>query len=178
MTTSSPSTARLASTVIDSPVGPLTIVASDRGLRAVLWPDDDRIATEPARDDPDHPVLAIAVEQLAEYFAGERETFDVALDPLGTDFQRSAWEALRGIPYGTTVSYGEQAARMGDRRKARAVGAANGRNPISIIVPCHRVVGSNGSLTGFAGGVDTKAWLLAHERRVVSGAGTSGTPGM
>ena len=90
------------------------------------------------------------------------------LDPVGTDFQRAAWEALRTIPYGVTVSYGDQADRMGDRRKARAVGAANGRNPISIIVPCHRVVGANGSLTGFAGGVDTKAWLLAHEQQTSS----------
>jgi len=92
----------------------------------------------------------------------------VSVDPVGTDFQRSAWDALRTIPYGTTVSYGEQAERMGDRRKARAVGAANGRNPISIIVPCHRVVGANGALTGFAGGVDTKAWLLDHEQRMTS----------
>ncbi len=88
------------------------------------------------------------------------------LDPIGTDFQQIAWAALRTIPYGETISYGEQAARLGDRRKARAVGAANGRNPISIIVPCHRVVGSTGALTGFAGGLHTKAWLLDHERDV------------
>jgi methylated-DNA-[protein]-cysteine S-methyltransferase len=156
----------LFSTVVDSPVGALTIVASDAGVRAVLWPDDDpkRVRVPDAVDDPTHPVIAAAASQLEEYFAGTRTTFDVALDPVGTDFQRAAWEALRTIPYGATVSYGDQADRMGDRRKARAVGAANGRNPISIIVPCHRVVGANGSLTGFAGGVDTKAWLLAHER--------------
>ena len=157
----------LFSTVIDSPVGTLTIVASDAGLRAVLWPDDDpkRVRVPDAVDDPAHPVIAVAASQLEEYFAGTRTTFDVPLDPVGTDFQRAAWEALLTIPYGVTVSYGEQADRMGDRRKARAVGAANGRNPISIIVPCHRVVGANGSLTGFAGGVDSKAWLLAHEQR-------------
>jgi methylated-DNA-[protein]-cysteine S-methyltransferase len=156
----------LFSAVVDSPVGTLTIVAGDAGVRAVLWPDDDpkRVRLPDAVDDPTHPVIAAAASQLEEYFAGTRMTFDVPLDPVGTDFQRAAWEALLTIPYGVTVSYGDQADRMGDRRKARAVGAANGRNPISIIVPCHRVVGANGSLTGFAGGVDTKAWLLAHER--------------
>ena len=157
----------LFSTVVDSPVGALTIVAGDRGLRAILWPDDEprRVQLADPIDDPSNPVVAAAVAQLAEYFAGERTQFDLPLDPVGTEFQRSAWEVLQAIPYGTTVSYGEQAERMGDRRKARAVGAANGRNPISIVVPCHRVVGANGALTGFAGGTDTKAWLLAHERR-------------
>jgi methylated-DNA-[protein]-cysteine S-methyltransferase len=117
-------------------------------------------------------VVATTVAQLTEYFDGERQEFDLPLDPIGTEFQQAAWSALRTIPYGTTVSYGEQAARMGDRRKARAVGAANGRNPISIVVPCHRVVGSNGSLTGFAGGLDTKAWLLDHERGLLSRLGS------
>jgi methylated-DNA-[protein]-cysteine S-methyltransferase len=160
----------LFSAVIASPVGPLTIVASRDGLRAVLWPDDDhRVRLDPTTAAPDHAVVVEATAQLGEYFAGDRQDFDVPLDPVGTDFQRSAWDALRTIDYGTTISYGEQAARMGDRRKARAVGAANGRNPISIIVPCHRVVGANGALTGFAGGVDTKAWLLAHEQRVAAG---------
>lgn len=160
----------LFSTVIDSPVGALTIVASDGGVRAILWPDDDpaRVRLDDTTDDSAHPVIAATVRQLSEYFAGRRTEFDVALDAVGTEFQRSAWASLRTIPYGTTVSYGEQAEQMGDRRKARAVGAANGRNPISIIVPCHRVVGANGALTGFAGGVDTKAWLLAHERRMTS----------
>jgi methylated-DNA-[protein]-cysteine S-methyltransferase len=153
--------------VTDSPVGPLTIVAGDGGVRAILWPGDDpaRVRLSAVADDPRHPVVAATLEQLGEYFAGRRTDFDVALDPIGTEFQRSAWSALRTIPYGTTVTYGEQARRMGDRRKARAVGAANGRNPISIIVPCHRVIGADGSLTGFAGGTDTKAWLLAHEQR-------------
>ncbi len=158
---------QLFSAVIDSPVGALTVVASDDGLRAILWPDDDpsRVRLDDTIDDPSQPVIVATVSQLAEYFAGERTEFDVPLDPVGTEFQRVAWDALRSIPYGTTVSYGEQAERMGDRRKARAVGAANGRNPISIVVPCHRVVGANGALTGFAGGTDTKAWLLAHEQR-------------
>lgn len=160
----------LASTIVDTPVGPLTLVASDAGLRAVLWPDDEgRVAVAGATEQPDHPVLLVAAVQLDEYFAGRRQDFDVPLDPVGTEFQQAAWQALRTIHYGSTISYGEQAARMGDRRKARAVGAANGRNPISIIVPCHRVVGADGSLTGFAAGVDTKAWLLDHERQVVAG---------
>lgn len=159
-------TQQLATTTVDSPIGRLTIVASDRGLRAVLWPHDDpaRVDVGDVGEQPDHPVVARAVVQLTEYFAGVRRSFDVPLDVVGTAFQRAAWDALRTIDYGTTVSYGEQAARMGDRRKARAVGAANGRNPVSIVVPCHRVVGADGSLTGFAGGVETKAWLLAHER--------------
>jgi len=159
----------LVSTVMDTPVGPLTIVVSAHGVRAILWPDEDPGRVRPATGstDPDHPVVVATVAQLTEYFDGVREEFDLPLDPVGTDFQQAAWSALRTIPYGTTVSYGEQAARMGDRRKARAVGAANGRNPISIVVPCHRVVGANGSLTGFAGGIDTKAWLLDHERRLL-----------
>jgi methylated-DNA-[protein]-cysteine S-methyltransferase len=158
----------LYSSTVDSPVGLLRIVASGVGVRAVLWPTDDpkRVPLDDVEGDDEHPVLVAAAQQLEEYFVGERRDFDLPLDPAGTDFQQSAWMALRSIPYGSTVSYGEQAAQMGDKRKARAVGAANGRNPISIIVPCHRVVGSNGSLTGFAGGIDTKDWLLTHERRI------------
>jgi methylated-DNA-[protein]-cysteine S-methyltransferase len=161
-----------ATVVVDTPIGPLTLVASGRGLRAVMWPDEElgRVrldATDAAAaGTPAEAILQTASEQLGQYFDGERTTFDVALDPVGTDFQQTAWAALRTIPYGETISYGEQAARLGDRRKARAVGAANGRNPISIIVPCHRVVGSTGALTGFAGGLSTKAWLLDHERAV------------
>ena len=101
----------------------------------------------------------------SEYFAGDRREFDLPLDPVGTEFQQQAWlRAAHAFPYGETISYGEQAARLGDKNKSRAVGAANGRNPISIIVPCHRVVGSTGKLTGFAAGVDAKAWLLQHEQ--------------
>jgi methylated-DNA-[protein]-cysteine S-methyltransferase len=151
-----------------TPVGILTLVASDRGLRAVMWPDerDGRVplpavsGAGPAAE----RILTEAVRELDEYFAGERTEFDLPLDPVGTPFQQQAWEVLRTIPYGQTMSYGEQAARLGDRNKSRAVGAANGRNPISIIVPCHRVVGSTGKLTGFAGGLDAKEWLLRHER--------------
>jgi methylated-DNA-[protein]-cysteine S-methyltransferase len=159
-------------TAMPSPIGTLTIVADDHAVIAIRF-DTDRDRERPdviaAADRVDHPVLSAAVAQLTEYFAGERTHFDLPLAPTGTAFQQQAWEALRRIPYGSTVSYGEQAAAMGDRRKARAVGAANGQNPIPIVVPCHRVVGANGHLTGFAGGVDTKAWLLDHERRVVAG---------
>ena len=161
-----------ATTVIDTPIGPITLIASDLGLRAVMWPGEQPgrvrldVAGGPAASTAATAILETASDQLAEYFEGDRTEFDVPLDPVGTEFQQAAWTALRTIPYGETISYGEQAARVGDRRKARAVGAANGRNPISIIVPCHRVVGSNGSLTGFAGGLDNKAWLLDHERSV------------
>jgi methylated-DNA-[protein]-cysteine S-methyltransferase len=170
---------QLFSTVIDSPVGALTIVASDDGLRAILWPDDDptRVRLADTIEDASHPVIAATAGQLAQYFDGERTEFDVPLDPVGTEFQRAAWAALCSIPYGTTLSYGEQADRMGDRRKARAVGAANGRNPISIVVPCHRVVGANGALTGFAGGTQIKAWLLDHERRQLSREARHGVTG-
>ena len=161
--------------VVPTPIGPLVLVASSKGLRAVLWSSEDAIRVRGGAVDPVAPgsdgtpcsaeaVLQQAAEELEEYFAGTRRSFDVPLDPVGTAFQQQAWAALRTIPYGETVTYGEQAERLGDRRKARAVGAANGRNPISIIVPCHRVVGSNGALIGFAGGLDVKAWLLDHER--------------
>jgi methylated-DNA-[protein]-cysteine S-methyltransferase len=157
-------TETLHRTTVESPIGPLTITASERGIRSILWPDDQR-PIEAGGTVSSAPVLEEAARQLAEYFAGERTTFDLPLDAVGTSFQRQAWDVLRTIPYGSTMTYGEQAARLGDRNKARAVGAANGRNPISIVVPCHRVVGSTGALTGFAGGLDTKAWLLTHEQR-------------
>jgi methylated-DNA-[protein]-cysteine S-methyltransferase len=154
---------------IDTPVGPLTLLASDAGLRYVLWRGDSVDPAGDVVDDPDHPVLVAVIAQLEEYFAGERQEFDLPLDPQGTPFQLAAWEALRTIRYGETVTYGEQARRLGDARKARAIGAANGRNPISIIVPCHRVIGSDGSLTGFGGGIENKAWLLTHESSVLRG---------
>jgi len=160
-------------TTTDSPVGHLTLVASDAGVRAILWEAEGehvrvRFATAGAVEQPDHPVLTDAVGQLGQYFAGERREFDLPLDTVGTEFQRSAWTALRTIPFGATVSYGEQARRLGNPKAVRAVGTANGRNPVSIVVPCHRVVGSDGSLTGFAAGLETKAWLLDHERDVLA----------
>jgi methylated-DNA-[protein]-cysteine S-methyltransferase len=160
-------------TLYDSPLGTLTLVASEAGLRAVWWPDDARSQVPGDRDDA-HPVLAQAVAELDEYFAGTRQGFDVPLDPAGTPFQLAAWEVLRGIPYGTTITYGEQARRLGDPAKARAVGAANGRNPLSIIVACHRVVGTSGALTGFAGGMDAKRWLLDFEQVHSTEAVTAG----
>ena len=156
-------------TTMDTPIGELTLLATDDGLVAIDWHDDLGHHTDVPDGDvddvaaSDHPVLRTVVEQLGEYFAGERTEFDVPLAAAGTPFQHEAWAALVRIPYGETVSYGEQAMMLGDKNKARAVGAANGSNPIPIIVPCHRVVGSNGKLTGFAGGLDTKAWLLDHE---------------
>ena len=158
----------LSTTTMSTPVGELTLVASERGLRAVLWPNERpgrvQLGESTVGNATADAVLAEAVRQLEEYFRGERRAFDLPLDPVGTEFQQQVWQVLRTIPYGQTISYGEQAARLGDKNKSRAVGAANGRNPISIIVPCHRVVGSTGKLTGFAAGVDTKDWLLRHEQ--------------
>jgi methylated-DNA-[protein]-cysteine S-methyltransferase len=155
-------------TTIDSPIGTITLVADDAALVEVHLPDEKPAAVSVAGDTTPsgHQVLAQAVSELREYFAGERVEFDVPLSPRGTAFQLAAWQALRTIPYGETVSYGEQARRLGDRNLARAVGAANGRNPLPIVVPCHRVVGANGHLTGFGGGIECKAWLLDHERSV------------
>ncbi len=154
-------------TSVDSPIGPITLIADDEALVEVRFPKEGW-RVDGAVPAPDHPVLRQAAQELTEYFDGQRTDFDVPLDPRGTAFQRSAWEALRTIPYGETVSYREQAKRLGDVGKARAVGAANGRNPLPIIVPCHRVIGSNGHLTGFGGGIESKAWLLDHERSVLN----------
>ena len=152
-----------------SPVGDLRIIASERGLRAILWGAEDvaRIAyvDEAELVEGRTPLLDRAVAQLDEYFAGTRREFDLPLDPEGTPFQHSVWTVLRTIPYGTTISYGQQARQLGDLNKARAVGAANGKNPLSIVVPCHRVIGSGGHLTGFAAGLEVKSWLLDHERQ-------------
>jgi len=156
-----------ASCVVASPVGPLTVTATDDAVVSIAFGD----TTDGASDEPrDHPVLRAAAAQLEEYFDGARTEFDLPLAPEGTRFQTEAWAVLRDIPFGETITYGEQARRLGDRNKSRAVGAANGKNPIPIVVPCHRVVGSNGHLTGFAGGIDTKAWLLDHELRVRTGS--------
>lgn len=156
-----------ATKTMTSPVGVLTLVASDKGLRAILWENDDpdRVKMEPLAEMPDHPVLVEVAKQLAEYFAGQRNRFDAPLDFGGTDFQKSVWAALLTIPFGETRSYADIARQIGRPTAMRAVGAANGRNPISIIAPCHRVVGSNGTLTGFAGGLAAKAYLLQHEGR-------------
>jgi len=156
---------------ISSPVGELVLAASGAALTGVYFPTSRHGPPPTERtgwveDDgrgPAGEVLARTRQQLAEYFARTRTTFDIPLGPPGTPFQRRVWGALRAIPYGTTLSYSELARRLGDVRATRAVGAANGRNPIPIIVPCHRVVGADGSLTGFGGGLDRKRWLLEHE---------------
>jgi methylated-DNA-[protein]-cysteine S-methyltransferase len=150
----------LSTSTVETPIGELRLVGSGTGLRAVLWPG--RSFPEPLEENGSS-LLADAAGQLEEYFAGTRERFSLPLDLRGTDFQRAAWLALADIPYGRTVSYAEQAHRLGRPRAVRAVGAANGRNPVPIVLPCHRIVGSDGSLTGFGGGLDVKRALLEHE---------------
>jgi methylated-DNA-[protein]-cysteine S-methyltransferase len=146
-------------TVVDSPIDPLLLVGDERGLRELAMaphsPPDDAV-----RDDD---ALGHAAAQLEEYFAGERTRFDLPLSPVGTPFQLRVWAELREIPYGGTTTYGRIATDLGQPTASRAVGLANGRNPIAVIVPCHRVIGSDGSLTGFGGGLDRKRWLLEHE---------------
>jgi methylated-DNA-[protein]-cysteine S-methyltransferase len=149
--------------LISSPLGDLLAVRDDDGLSGLYLPTGkrpQRPAADWQRRDAD---LADVAEQLAEYFAGTRREFELTLRPRGTEFQRRVWAALREIPYGETRSYGEIAAELGVPGAARAVGLANGRNPISIIVPCHRVVGATGALTGYGGGLPAKQWLLGHE---------------
>jgi len=159
----------LHSTTHPTPVGELTLVASDQGLRAVVWPTSSlkraRVTGRPRRNS-DHPILQTTTRQLDEYFAGERTTFDIPLDLDGTRFQVAAWRSLAQIPFGSTTTYGHQAAGLGIPTAARAIGAANGANPVCIVLPCHRVIGSDGSLTGFGGGLPVKRWLLDHEARV------------
>ena len=156
----------LAYKTIESPVGQLKLVASDKGLVAILWENDSprRVRLTDLIANEKHPVLIETERQLREYFAGKRKAFSVALDMRGTRFQQDVWAALLAIPFGETRSYGQLAKQLGNPRASRAVGAANGKNPVSIIVPCHRVIGSSGKLTGFAGGLDTKAHLLNLER--------------
>jgi methylated-DNA-[protein]-cysteine S-methyltransferase len=156
----------LACKFIETPVGKLKLVASDHGLVAVLWENDrpSRVRLSELVENDEHPVLVQTERQLREYFSGKRKAFSVALDMRGTHFQKDVWEALLVIPFGETKSYGQLAKQLGNPRATRAVGAANGRNPISIIVPCHRVIGSSGKLTGFAGGLDVKAHLLSLEQ--------------
>lgn len=161
----------LRSTTHPTPVGTLTLVASDRGLRAVLWPrlSPKRAGISPRpRHDPDHPILQRTMRQLDEYFAGSRTSFDLPLDLEGTRFQLAAWRSLADIPFGATTTYGQQAAALGIPTAARAVGAANGANPVCIVLPCHRVIGANGSLTGFGGGLPVKQWLLDHEAQLLT----------
>jgi methylated-DNA-[protein]-cysteine S-methyltransferase len=156
----------LATKTTRSPVGELKLVASDRGLVAVLWPGDGprRVRLDDTVMDEKHPILIETAGQLSEYFDGRRKRFSIPLDMRGTPFQKDVWNALLRIPFGDTRSYQQLANQLGNPQATRAVGAANGRNPISIIVPCHRVIGSSGRLTGFAGGLEVKARLLELER--------------
>ena len=150
-----------------SPVGELTLVASAYGLTAVLWENDNpkRVKLAELKLANDHPILKQTRQQLQEYFEGLRQTFDLPLDMHGTAFQKAVWHALLTIPYGETRYYAQIAEQINHAQAMRAVGAANGKNPLSIVVPCHRVIGSNGKLTGFAGGLQAKAYLLALERK-------------
>lgn len=149
-------------TTLPSPLGPVVLTGSDDGLAGVYFgPRAPQHAAGLRRDDA---AFRRAAEQFADYFAGTARTFDLPLAASGTPFQMRVWELLREVPYGTTTTYGALAARLGKPGASRAVGLANGRNPVGVVVPCHRVIGSDGRLTGYAGGLDVKRWLLAHER--------------
>lgn len=150
-------------TTMPSPVGELTIAADDLGITAVAFPGDISVPKDAAAN----PLVREAERQLRAYFAGKLTRFDLPLNPSGTVFQKSVWQALCAVPHGATASYGEIAAAIGNPKASRAVGLANGRNPIAIVVPCHRIIGRDGSLTGYGGGLDRKRWLLAHEQRAV-----------
>lgn len=151
---------------MDSPVGALKLVAHDQALVAVMWDNENhkRVRLAELVEDRQHPMLRKVKQQLEEYFAGQRQQFDLPLDFQGTAFQQQVWQALLSIPYGETRSYKEIAVQLGNEKAVRAVGAANGKNPISIIAPCHRVIGSSGALVGFAGGLDKKQILLSLEQ--------------
>lgn len=157
---------------IMTPFGPVAVVASDDGLRVVSFTGDTRSSTSDPVEDDSHPVVARTLAQLREYLTGTRMEFDLPLVLDGTEFQVAAWRALARVPYGETASYAMQAASIGRPTATRAVGVANGRNPVAIVLPCHRIVGSDGSLTGFAGGLEAKRWLLAHEKSVLNSRGT------
>ena len=152
-------------TVLDSPVGPLTVVEQDGALAGLYMADQRHLPATQDFGPREDGVLPEVAEQLVAYFAGRLEHFDVPLVPRGTPFQRAVWSALREVPYGATCTYAELAAAIGRPTAVRAVGAANGRNPVCIVVPCHRVVGTGGSLTGYAGGLERKQLLLDLERR-------------
>lgn len=154
---------------MDSPVGKLSLIANEKNLLAVLWEGETlaRFKASHAEIKTESPILLEAKKQLREYFAGERKAFTLNLEMIGTDFQKKVWQGLLTIPYGTSTSYGVLAAQVGNPKGARAIGLANGKNPLSIVVPCHRVIGKNGHLTGFGGGMDNKAFLLNLEKKYV-----------
>lgn len=158
---------KLAFMEMPSPVGILKLVATENALVAVLWENENpkRVRLAELIEQVNHPILLETQKQLREYFAGTRQQFDLPLDFEGTVFQKKVWQALLGIPFGETRSYRDIAAQVGNIKAVRAVGAANGKNPISIIAPCHRVVGANGKLVGFAGGLNNKEILLGLEKQ-------------
>ncbi|MCG2609618.1 methylated-DNA--[protein]-cysteine S-methyltransferase [Acinetobacter sp. SM34] len=160
---------KLAFMEMASPVGNLKLVANDTALVAVLWENENpkRVRLAELMEQVDHPILLATQKQLTEYFAGKRQQFDLPLDFEGTEFQQKVWQALLTIPFGETRSYRDIAEQVGNVKAVRAVGAANGKNPISIIAPCHRVVGANGKLVGFAGGLDNKEILLKLESSLI-----------
>ena len=154
----------IAFTTVDSPIGPLLLCTDGVSLTGLYMDVEGRsVRTDAWRKDADHGPLPQVIRQLGEYFAGTRRHFDLPLQLNGTPFQQQVWAALKEIPYGSTWSYGDLARRINNPNASRAVGLANGRNPISILVPCHRVIGADGSLTGYGGGIERKRWLLAHE---------------
>jgi methylated-DNA-[protein]-cysteine S-methyltransferase len=150
---------------IESPIGALTLVARDGHLTNVSMVEQRHMTPPPEDAITDDAWFKDVAQQLDGYFSGELSSFDLEMDLRGTTFQRSVWAQLREIPYGETISYGELAQRVGNPNASRAVGLANGRNPIAIIVPCHRVIGADGSLTGYGGGLERKTWLLEHETK-------------
>ena len=152
--------------IYESPIGPLTVMASDVGVLEIVFPHEGE---QQSKKQGENPILAACVSQLAEYFEGGRTAFDIPLDLHGTHFQLSVWRTLLLIACGETWSYGKVARHIGREKAVRAVGGANHNNPVSIIVPCHRVVGSDGKLTGYGGGLWRKEWLLEHEKKIAKG---------
>ena len=157
--------------LVPGPLGTMRLLATEDALAAVYLAEHKGEPAHPAMPGSDHPVLREACAQLEAYFAGRRRVFDLPLDAQGTEFQRAVWSALQEIPFGETRSYKDLATRVGRPQAVRAVGAANGRNPLSIIVPCHRVIGADGTLMGYASGTERKKWLLQHEQSVLTGSG-------
>lgn len=152
---------------VKSPVGELTLIANEQALVALLWPGDSprRLKITELEKESNHPILRRAEKQLAEYFAGKRTSFEMEFEFYGTDFQKKVWKALSKIPYGKTRTYLDIAKQLKSPKACRAVGAANGKNPLSIMIPCHRVIGASGKLTGFSGGLPAKKFLLELEAR-------------
>ena len=154
---------------VETPLGKVWVLESEGAIVGLMYGDEEALRTFEIKHslqeslNKQTPLLKKAKQQLDEYFEGKRMEFDLVLRPAGTKFQQQAWDALQKIPFGKTRSYGEQAEQIGNKKACRAIGQANNRNPISIIVPCHRVVASNGALTGYAFGIDRKQWLLDHE---------------